>query len=133
MGNANGTPPRVDVGSNPRPGADVQPWVAPSPANASLQDPREAAIWSRLRLRHFTPSGCGVDVAVSAAATSLVVVFERAEPDTSYGLSVLPSWSTTAYVVAADKATTGFTVTFGTGAPGGGGVIQWTSFRSEDA
>lgn len=110
----------------------LQGWVSPSPPSQPLSDPREAAKWSRLRYRYFTPSGTGVDVPVGAGVASLAVIFAREESNADYGVHVMPSWSTTVYVAVADKSTTGFTVHFGTNAPGGGGVIQWNTFRSED-
>lgn len=110
----------------------VRPWVAPIPPNTGLEDPREAAMWQRLRLRHFTPSGCGVDASVTTGATSVAITFKRAESNTSYGVNVIPSWSTTVYVAAADKATTGFTAHFGTAPSGSPGAISWATFRSED-
>lgn len=111
--------------------ADSQELVQPSLPSQPLSDPREAAKWSRLRLRHFTPSGTGVNIAVAPAATSLAITFARAESDTNYGVIVTPGWGTTIYVT--DKATTGFTANFGTGAPGGGGTIDWATHRSEDS
>jgi hypothetical protein len=44
------------------------------------------------------------------------------EPDTAYGVVVTPNWLTDDRVTS--KATTGFTVDFGTAAPGGGGAID---------
>jgi hypothetical protein len=44
------------------------------------------------------------------------------EPDANYAVLVTPSWLTTHRVTS--KATTGFTVDFGTAAPGGGGTID---------
>lgn len=45
------------------------------------------------------------------------------EPDTSYGVFVVPSWSTTVAITA--KRTNGFDIAFGTAAPGGGGTVDW--------
>lgn len=118
--------------TSPKPG-QLQEWVSPSPPTQPLQDPREAAKWSRLRLRHFTSAGNGVDLPVGAGVTSLDVVFARVEPDTNYGVTLMPGWSTTAYVPLVDKSTTGFTARFGTAAPGGGSVCSFTTFRSEDS
>lgn len=127
-----------DVGSAiqsgaPSPTEGIEAWVAPSTPNQGLEDPAEASRWQRLRLRHFTASGCGVDVAVGAGVTSKAIVFERAEPNTDYGISLQVGWSTTVYVPAVDKHTTGFTVRFGTAAPGGGEFLSWSTFRSEDS
>ncbi len=123
---------------------NVRPFTSPSPSDARaampptlpaspLTDPQEAAKWSRLRLRHFTAAGNGVDLPVGAGAMSLAVVFARVEPNTNYGVTVTPSWDSTAYVALADKSTTGFTVHFGNAAPGGGGTLSWTTARSEDS
>jgi hypothetical protein len=117
----------------PSPTEGIQGWVSPMTPNAGLEDPAEASRWQRLRLRHFTASGCGVDLPVGAGVTSLAVVFERAEPDTNYGISLQVGWSTTVYVPAADKSTTGFTARFGTAAPGGGEFLSFSTFRSEDS
>lgn len=111
--------------------ADREAAVLPSLPAQPLSDPREAAKWARLRLRHFTVSGTGVNIPVSAAATSLAVAFAREEPDTDYGVLITPSWGTTHYVT--NKSTTGFTANFGTGAPGGGGILDWSTHRSEDS
>lgn len=134
----NGVSPTQDIGAGigtPQ-GASgpqgVQPWAAPLPPAQPLSEPQEAAKWSRLRLRHFTASGTGVGASVTTGATSVAVTFARQEPDTSYGLVVLPSWDTTVYVPEADKAKTGFTARFGTAPAGSAGVIQWATFRSED-
>ncbi len=123
---------------------NVRPFTSPASSDArqampptlpaqSLTEPQEAAKWARLRLRHFTAAGNGVDLAVAGGATSKAVAFERVEPDTNYGVTVTPSWSTTVYVALADKSKTGFTVHFGSASPGGGGTISYTSFRSEDS
>lgn len=113
--------PSVDTGNVP---------VTPSTPNSGLQNDREAAIWNRLRLRHFTPSGCGVGVSVTTGSTSVAITFKRAESDASYGLSLIPSWATTVY--ATSKATTGFTANFGTAPSGSAGALDWSTFRSED-
>lgn len=110
----------------------IQDNVSPSLPSQPLENPREAAKWSRLRLRYFTPSGTGVDVPVGGAVSSLAVTFARQESNTEYGVHVTPSWDTTVWVDVTDKLTTGFTVNFGSASPGGGGVIQWATFRSED-
>ena len=76
---------------------------------------RDDEQWRRLRRRALTIGGNGVNVSVTLAATSKAVVFARTEVDALYGVVITPSWLTTHAVTA--KATTGFTVTFGTGAP----------------
>jgi hypothetical protein len=82
----------------------------------------------RLRWKVLTPGGSAVDKAVPAAATTLVVTFERQE-SASYGVLAVPSWGTT--VSVGSKATTGFTFTFGTAAPGGGGTIDYLVFHAD--
>ncbi len=121
----------IGSGQPGKPQGDIRPFVTPMTPNAGLEDPREAAIWTRLRLRHFTPSGTGVNAAVTSGSTNVAITFKRREPNTTYGLSIIPSWSTTVYVPTADKAITGFTARFGTAA-GANDVIQWATFRSED-
>lgn len=112
---------------------DSRAWVAPAHPAQPLEDPQEAAKWSRLRLRWFTSAGNGVDTVVTGSASSTAVTFARVEPNTKYGVIVVPSWSTTVYVATSDKLTTGFTAHFGTNSPGGGGTISWATFRSEDS
>ena len=48
------------------------------------------------------------------------------EPDANYAVLVTPAWNTTTWVT--DKATTGFTVHFGT-APGSDSVLDWFMVR----
>jgi hypothetical protein len=48
------------------------------------------------------------------------------EPDANYAVIVTPSWSTTAYVTS--RATTGFTINFGTAAPAGA-TVDWLIVR----
>jgi hypothetical protein len=79
-----------------------------------VTDVREARQWREVRRRFLTGGGNGVAVAVDDTVTEQAVVFDIPEPDTSYGVLITPSWDTTAYVPAADKATTGFTARFGT-------------------
>jgi len=65
----------------------------------------------------------GKDVAVSAAASTLAVTFGTAHADASYAVFCTPNWGSTCYVT--NKSTTGFTLNFGTAAPGGGGTVDW--------
>ena len=129
-------PSITDIGSrigsgNPAPqGEDIRPFVTPSTPNQGLENDREAAIWNRLRLRHFTPSGCGVDVNVTTGSTSVAITFQRSESNTSYGVNLTPSWATTVHVTS--KATTGFTANFGTAPSGSAGKLDWQTLRSED-
>lgn len=92
-------------------------------------DVREDAIWQRLKRRLFTNGGSGVGVTVPLAATSRTVAFDRLEPDARYAVTVLPSWNTTTYIAAADKATTGFTVHFGSAAPANA-TIDFNTYRA---
>jgi hypothetical protein len=68
--------------------------------------------------RFLTKGGVAVAVPVTVTATTKAIVFAdgRVETDNGYGVLVTPSWLTTFRVTA--KATTGFTIDFGTGAPG---------------
>ncbi len=109
---------------------DIQAWTAPALPAGALTDPQEAAKWSRLRLRHFTAAGNGVNLAVGAGAGTLAIIFKRAEPNATYGVTITPAWGTTAWVT--NRTTTGFTANFGTVAPGGGSTMSFTTFRSED-
>jgi hypothetical protein len=72
----------------------------------------------RVLLRRFlTQGGTGVNVAVTATATTKAIAFAdgRHEPNATFGVLIATSWLTTWSVTA--KATTGFTVSFGTAAP----------------
>lgn len=64
---------------------------------------------------------------VAGAAGSKSVTFAAPYPDANYSVSAVPSWSTTVYVTAISA--TGFTVTFGTAAPGGGGTLYVLAVR----
>jgi hypothetical protein len=66
---------------------------------------------------------------VTLAATTKAITFPRSEPDTSYGVVATPSWGTTVWVT--NRAKTGFTLNFGTGAPANA-LVDWLTFRSED-
>jgi hypothetical protein len=52
----------------------------------------------------------------------------RHEVDTNYQVVVTPSWNTTAWVVEAEKQTSGFAIRFGTAAPANA-VVRWILFR----
>jgi hypothetical protein len=50
------------------------------------------------------------------------------EPDANYGVMVTPNWNTTVWITR--KATTGFTMNFGTAAPrDGSGMVDWLIVR----
>ena len=85
---------------------------------------------TRLRARHLTAAGTMVAVEVEESATSLVISFARAEPDTRYGVLVTPGWQTDVWVT--DKAAAGCTIHFGTPAPPNGGLVDILTFRTED-
>lgn len=87
---------------------------------------REAARLSTLIGRYLTKAGVGIQ-AITAAATSKAITFALTEPDALYGVLATPNWSTTCYVSA--LATSGFTLNFGTAAPGGGGKVTWAVVR----
>jgi hypothetical protein len=69
----------------------------------------------------------GVNVAVSEGSTSLTVTLPVTEPNTSYGVLVIPQWNTNVWVT--NKTTTSFTINFGTAAPTGGSYIDWFVYR----
>lgn len=81
-----------------------------------------------LFVRHLTRGGNLVDEPVTLAATTLAVVFDLAEQDVNYGVHVTPSWLTT--VSVALKSTTGYMISFGTGAPADA-TVDTTTFRTE--
>jgi hypothetical protein len=86
----------------------------------------------RVLLRRFlTQGGVGVNVAVVAAAVVKAIAFAdgKNEPDVNYAVLAAPSWNTTVWVTA--KATTGFTLNFGTAAPGGGGFVDYSVIRGD--
>lgn len=60
-------------------------------------------------------------VAVTGGAASVAVTLPAPHPDPLYSVSVVSDWKTTHAVSA--KTTTGFTDSFGTAAPGGGGSL----------
>lgn len=86
------------------------PIVYLSDAHEELADEIYAPAW---RLQGTTAVGAGL------ATIGVLVDIDRMP---AY-IFVEPSWLTTHRVTA--KATTGFTVDFGTVAPGGGGTIDW--------
>jgi tetrahydromethanopterin S-methyltransferase subunit E len=92
-------------------------------------DAREQREWHVVKRRLLTPGGVGVSVAVANGATSHAVTFARTEADASYAVLVEPSWLTTHRVTS--KATTGFTVSFGTAA-GAADTIDYAVLRKED-
>jgi len=57
----------------------------------------------------------GKNVAVSASSTSINITFPTPHPDANYAVFCTPNWGTTCWASA--KATTGFTLNFGTAAP----------------
>ncbi len=65
--------------------------------------------------------------AKGGAPASGIDVTSMQEPDANYAVLITPSWLTTCRVTS--KATTGFTVDFGTVAPGGGGTFDWMLVR----
>jgi hypothetical protein len=54
-------------------------------------------------------------------------VLGRVEDDTAYHIVATPSWATTVHVT--NKATTGFTLNFGTAAPDANQTVAWLLFR----
>ena len=66
-------------------------------------------------------------VAVAAGANTQAVALQYPFPDDVYVPLVTPDWATTWYVSAISN--TGFTIAFGTVAPGGGGVLRGLAVR----
>ena len=128
----NPTPSDVGSGNTGQSSNTGPGWSAPSPGAQPLTDPRESSIWTRLRYRHFTPSGCGVNIPVPAHSASLFVAFARVEQDGNYGVSLDLTWATSWHIDIGDKLTTGFTVQFQNN-PSTTGALCWSTYRSEDA
>lgn len=82
-----------------------------------------------LRRRWLTNAGNQIGLAVPATNTSLAVTFIDSMATLAYGVIVTPNWNTTAWVTS--KTITGCTVNFGTGAPGGGGLIDIAVYATE--
>lgn len=107
--------------------ADTPTVLAPIPAYP-LTDARDQQRYRVLVHRWLTMAGNVVSAPVTAAATSLVVVFPRQEVDTHYGVQISPNWSTTMHW--SGKTTTQVTINFGTGAPAGA-LVDIVTFRAE--
>lgn len=88
---------------------------------------RDARQYREVRRRFLTNGGNAVAVSVANLATDVDVTFTIAEPDASYAVLVTPSWLTTFRVT--NKATTGFTVEFGTAA-GASDSIDYAILRA---
>src|SRR5690606_22330188 len=66
----------------------------------------------------------GYPASTTATTGSFTPVDESGyEPDTNYDVFVSPSWATTWHVTA--KATSGFTINFGTAASSGAETVAW--------
>jgi hypothetical protein len=91
-----------------------------------MNNQQEGQQWRELRRRFLTGGGNGVNVAVANAVSLHEVTFTIREPDTDYGVSVMPSWDTTVYVT--DKLTTGFTARFGS-ASGATDTLDYSIYR----
>ena len=70
-------------------------------------------------------------LAVAGGAGTATFTFPRNEPDTSYIAVGTPSWSTTVYVLNANKAVGSVIFTFGT-APVGAETLNVLIMRSEN-
>jgi hypothetical protein len=64
---------------------------------------------------------------VVGGAVGLAVVLTTPFPDINYTPLCTPTWNTTCFVTAI--APTGFTISFGTAAPGGGGILYVLAVR----
>jgi hypothetical protein len=95
----------------------------------TLSTQREMEEFRRLRRRFATAAGCGVQITVTAAATTAVIPFIRDEADTNYGVQIMTSWLTTRAVTVRTKSS--FTCTFGTAAPASA-LLDFIIFRTED-
>jgi hypothetical protein len=69
-------------------------------------------------------------LAVAGGAVTATFTFPRAEPNVDYIAVATPSWSTTVYVLNADKLTTSCRFSFGT-APVGAETLNVLIMRSE--
>lgn len=101
--------------------------LAPVPAYP-LTDARDEQRYRVLVHRWLTMAGNFVSVPVTAAATSLVVVFPRQEVDTKYGVQISPNWATT--TSWSGKTTTQVTLNFSVLAPAGA-MVDIITFRNE--
>jgi hypothetical protein len=66
-------------------------------------------------------------LAVAAGFTTKPVVFTFPYADLNYSMAAMPDWSTTVFFSV--KAVGGFTLNFGTAAPGGGGNVTVMTMR----
>lgn len=80
--------------------------------------------------KNIIPHWKAVNQAVSSGATTLSVSFSglslNDQNDASFAVLVTPQWDTTVWVTS--KATTGFTINFGT-APGADSALDWLIVR----
>lgn len=102
-------------------------------ANESLtskeveRDFRAEAQLNQLRRRHLCRGGNKVADPVTETATTKAVALVSTEPDTNYGVVLVPNWDTRYWVTS--KTATGFTANFSTAAPANAS-IDWMVFRS---
>jgi hypothetical protein len=73
----------------------------------------------------FTDTGAAF-TALKSPPSAMVDETSMIEPDANYAVLVVPNWSTTCFVT--NKATTGFTINFGTAAPPGA-TVDWLMVR----
>lgn len=107
--------------------ADDFHGLAPIPSYP-LTDARDEQRYRVLVHRWVTMAGNVVSAPVTATATSLVVVFPRAEVDTNYGVQAFPNWAT--ITSWSGKMTTQVTLNFSVLAPAGA-MVDIVTFRSE--
>lgn len=100
---------------------------AASPAHG-LPDIRYERQQNIIRRRVLTLGGNQIAVPVTSTHTTVAVTFGQPEVDTAYGVAACPNWGTTVWVTS--KATTGFTLNFGTAAPASASV-DFTTYRTE--
>lgn len=68
-----------------------------------------------------------IGVSINSGATTASVVLSVTEPDTTYGVWLLPSYSTTTFVSA--KSTSSFLVGFGTAPANNTSTFNWLLMR----
>jgi hypothetical protein len=73
-------------------------------------------------IARFGTDNIGINTSITSGSTTKVITFTTNELDASYAVNVSPAWNTTWWITS--KATTGFTINFGT-APGSNTTLDW--------
>lgn len=87
---------------------------------------RDDKLLPRLIYKFLTSAGQKVQLPVGNGNTTVTWTFDRTESDTDYGVSALPTWSTTTFV--SGRTTTSVTIDFGTAA-GANATVDILIFR----